>query len=240
MLLTLAPVITFWMTALSFHLLGLNSEANMTHPRNKITVWDSCVRMLQIDALHVLTTLPMEWGWTIPAEQVYGDGVRWWYLVGGLFLVDTVEYFSHMVQHKIPWLYRHLHYGHHEMRYSWSLGGFYNSLEEAMITGSLLGVCFMYVFAFTYLEFQVVSCVAVLWTVMDHTSAFDHVTWLGRQEFHRIHHSVYIDCNFQQPFFTFWDRWLGTDYESVQRRRADKHVSDVTDQPDASQKPITP
>jgi len=220
MWLSLAPIITFWTAAVGFHLLGWNSQANMENPRNLITVRDSVWRMCQIDVLHVLTTLPMEWGWTIPAEQVYGDGVRLGYLVGGVLLVDTIEYFSHMIQHKIPWLFKHFHSGHHAMRYSWSFGSFYNSIQEVLLTGPLLALFFMYIFRFTLVEFQIVSCLAVFWTVMDHTEAFDNVWWLGRKDFHRIHHSVYVDCNFQQPFLTFWDRWLGTDYESVMRRKA--------------------
>lgn len=215
---TLAPLLTFWTTALVFHGVGLNSEVNMDHPRNLVTVAGTVKRMLLIDGLHVLTTLPMEWGWTIPDTQVYG--VRWWYLLGGIFLMDTVEYFSHRLQHEFSWLYRMAHYGHHEMRYSWSLGSFYNSIPEVLFTGPLLGLFFMYVFQFTFVEFQLVSCLAVFWTVMDHTAAFDSVTWLGRKDFHRIHHSVYLHCNFQQPFMTFWDRWLGTDYDSVCRRQA--------------------
>jgi len=221
MLLTLAPILTFWTAALGFHLLGWNSPDNMEHPRNLVTVWDTVVRMLQFDAFHILSTLPMEWGWFIPPEQVYGpDGIRWRYIVGGIFLMDTVQYWAHWLQHKVPFLYKHVHSTHHAMRYSWSLGTLYNSYAEVLLlTGPLMGVIFMWVARFTFVEFQIVSSLAIFWAVMDHTSAFDQVEWLGRKDFHQIHHSVYTDCNFQQPFMTFWDRWMGTDYDSVMRRK---------------------
>lgn len=217
MLLSLAPILTFWVAAASFDMLGLNSDEEVLEKNNSISKREAALRMLQIDTLHMFTTLPMEYAWTIPLEQVYG--VRWYYLIGGIFLMDTIEYFSHRIQHQIPWLYRNFHYGHHWMRYSFSLGGFYNTLHEAAITGSMIGLFFMYVFRFTFVEFQIVSSLAVFWTVMDHTAAFDKVWWLGRKDFHRIHHSVNVDCNFQQPFMTFWDKLLGTDYDSVVKKK---------------------
>lgn len=105
------------------------------------------------------------------------------------------------------------------MRYSWSFGSLYNNFYEVLLTGSTLALFFMHIFKFTFVEFQIVTSLATFWTVIDHTEAFNNVWWLGRKDFHRIHHSVYIDCNFQQPFMTFWDVWLGTDYDSVMRKK---------------------
>lgn len=212
---TLAPILTFWTAALLCHGRGWNDPAHLDHPRNTVTVATTVKRMLQIDALHVATTLPMEWGWVLPADQIWG--VRWWYLLGGILLMDTLQYFYHRFEHHWPWWYQRFHADHHALRYAWSLGSFYNSLSDVVLVGSLLSVGFLYVFRFTFVEFQIVSCLAVLWTVLDHTSAFD--AWWGRSGFHAIHHSVHTNCNFQQPFLTFWDRWLGTDYASVVRRR---------------------
>jgi sterol desaturase/sphingolipid hydroxylase (fatty acid hydroxylase superfamily) len=217
MLLTLAPILTFWVAAVSFDMLGLNSNEDVLNEHNSITKNEALIRMLQIDVLHVLTTLPWEYAWTIPPEQVYG--IRWYYVIGGIFLMDTIEYFTHRIQHEIPWLYKHFHYGHHWMRYSFSFGAFYNAIQEVFLTGPIIGLFFMHIFKFTFVEFQIVSSLAVFWTVMDHTAFFDKVPWLGRKDFHRIHHSVNVDCNFQQPFMTFWDKLLGTDYESVMKKR---------------------
>lgn len=222
MLLSIAPILTFWTAAIVFDGLGWNHESSVLAQHNVITKSDAIKRMLQIDLLHLVTTLPWEYAWTIPPEQVYG--CRWYYILGGIFLMDTIQYCTHRIQHEIPWLYKTFHHGHHSMRWSFSYGSFYNDICEVMVTGSIIGAMYMYVFHYTYLEFQIVSCLAIFWTVMDYTAVFNHVWWLGRKDFHRIHHSVNIDCNFQQPFMTYWDKLLGTDYEFVMKKRRNEEM----------------
>jgi len=217
MLLTLAPILTFWMTAMTFNLIGLDASANLFHTRNKIQLGDTIARMIQIDCLHLLTTYPMEIGLTIPIEQVYG--IRWWYILAGIPLMDTIQYFAHRFQHEHPWFYRNFHYGHHNIRETFSFGSLYNSVGEVIFTGSIMGFVYMILFKFTFQEFQIVSSLAIFWTVMDHTAYFNDVWWLGRKNFHNIHHSIQVNCNYQQPFMTFWDEWLGTDYETVSKRQ---------------------
>ena len=207
MLLSLLPIFTFWTVSFFLYFGGFDSVANMQNPKNSVTVRQTLFRMVQLQFLQIVTTLPVEWGFVpIPAE-VYG--FRCWYFLGGIFLLDTIEFFVHYAYHANPWLYRHFHKTHHEMKTSFSFGALYNSIPEALLTGGIIGFLFLHVFQFTLQEFSYVTTLGTILTCIDHCEYFDHVYWLGRREFHKKHHES-GQGNYQQPFFTFWDVLLRT------------------------------
>lgn len=207
MLLSLLPIFTFWTVSFFFYVTGFDSVANMQNPKNSVTVRKALCRMVQLQFLQILTTLPVEWGLVPISAGVYG--FRWWYFIGGIFLLDTIEFFMHYAYHSNPWLYRHFHKTHHEMKTSFSLGALYNSIPEAVLTGAIIGLFFLHLFQFTLQEFSYVTTLGTIFTCIDHCEYFDHVYWLGRREFHKKHHE-YGQGNYQQPFFTFWDVLLRT------------------------------
>ena len=70
-------------------------------------------------------------------------------------------------------------------------------------------ICLYFVFIFlckySLLEFNIVNSIAYVATVLQHT---DLNTF--HSNYHRVHHEKNVNCNYQQPFFTYWDRLFGT------------------------------
>ena len=129
---------------------------------------------------------------------------RFLYVILGIWWIDTVEYFVHFIMHRIPYLYKSIHKEHHRLHTPYHYGALYNSSYEAGITGNILTIGFIF-FGFSYFEFILVTSLANIATVLDHTD-------LGKysSKFHYLHHNKYLQCNFQQPFFTYYDRLFGT------------------------------
>ncbi len=127
---------------------------------------------------------------------------RYEYLLYGIILVDTIEYFMHRALHKYIFLYKY-HKVHHELNNPYSYGALYNSTIEGIIEVALLLTGFM-IFNFSFTEYIIVISLANIATVLDHSS-LNH-----KNKFHYLHHAKFQNYNFQQPFFTYWDRLLGT------------------------------
>ena len=76
----------------------------------------------------------------------------------------------------------------------------------------------MAVLGCSILEVSLVSAVATVFTVLEHTpSTFWSAAELSH---HEIHHNVCSESNFAQPFTPFLDYVFGTRYEDVMRRKA--------------------
>lgn len=209
MFFTFLPLVVYWTTSLACWFGGADSRENAYHPNNTVTPWQAARRVLTLHALQVTATLPSEWGMVAYVEPF---GCRWYYLLGGVLLMDTVQYFSHRLFHEVPWLYGQVHKTHHEIKAPWGFAALYNSYPDALLVGASLHAAFFVVGGFTVEEFSYVVSAANVMTVLDHVDYFDRVSWFGKPRHHRIHHEVNSHTNFQQPFFTFWDRWLGTQH----------------------------
>jgi len=205
---TILPICTFWTFSLFLYFSGFDSRENIENNKNTVTFRETCIRMIQLNVLHVMSILPMEYGLSLFPLEI--EGVRFSYLIFGILLLDTIEYFAHYTYHKIPFLYHYVHKTHHAMKTPWSCGALYNSFSESILTSGLIAICFLLIFRFTLAEFTYVTTLGIIWTCMDHCDYFDHLTILGRKEHHRKHHEINIECNYQQPFFTFWDYALNT------------------------------
>ncbi len=207
---TCFPVLTFWLTATLLHTCGFDTVENIGNPKNIVSLRQTMTRMLQLNALQMITVFPMELGYS-PFVTI--DGFRWWYFLFGIILLDSIEFWLHLSYHRVPFLYQHLHKAHHEMKSSWSFGALYNSFAESIVTGAVLSTAFLLLFQFTLMEFTLVTSLGIIWACFDHCAYFDSVTWLGRKDHHRLHHESHHGRNFQQPFFTFWDVWMKTRQE---------------------------
>lgn len=206
-ILSFLPVISYWTVCVGCYYGGLDSTENIINPKNTVTLPQTIKRVIYLHILQIVTLLPIEWGW-IPGHIIYGW--RWHYILLGFFLMDTVQYFSHRLNHAIPWLYAYSHKIHHEMKTTWSFGALYNSYSDALLVGSLLSISFFWIFHFTLEEFSYIVTISNIATIIDHVDYFDHKNWFGRKGYHRHHHETNVQSNFQQPFFTFWDKWLGS------------------------------
>jgi sterol desaturase/sphingolipid hydroxylase (fatty acid hydroxylase superfamily) len=162
------------------------------------------------------------------ATRLYDDPQRfgWWYLGVSyalvLLLQDTSFYFSHRLFHH-PRLYRWFHASHHQSRQPTPWTSFAFDTPEAVFQAGFLLVIVM------TLPLHWGTLVAVLatmssWAVINHLGlerlpvSFPHA-WLGRWFIGPAHHALHH----RQPrvhyglYFTFWDRWLGTEHPGYLR-----------------------
>lgn len=200
------PVAVYWTVCVGCYLTGLDTEANMRNSKNQVSVRQTINRVATLHVLQIIVTLPSEMGLT--GEPIHDFRPR--YILLGMLLLDTAEYFCHRLYHTHPLLYRHVHKTHHELKTPWSFGALYNSYVEAVITGA----CVSLIMRLCNLSVAETSCVYTLGnvaTIMDHVAYFDiKFSLFGKGAYHRYHHEVDVHKNFQQPFFTFWDTLLNT------------------------------
>ncbi|KAJ3160576.1 hypothetical protein HDU86_000334 [Geranomyces michiganensis] len=141
-------------------------------------------------------------------------------------MLDTYQYWMHRWMHTNRWLYRNFHSVHHELTVLYAFGALYNHPMEGLLmdtVGSGLPTVVLDMHPWTATAF---FCIATLKTVDDHCGyalPWDPLQTLFRNNavYHDIHHwgkgRMY---NFSQPFFTFWDVWMGTDYEIEMQKQA--------------------
>jgi lathosterol oxidase len=154
-----------------------------------------------------------------------------WYLgisyVAVLVLQDAYFYFTHRLFHH-PALFPWLHQGHHRSRYPTPWTSFaFDPLEAVVQSLFLVGILFV-------LPLHFVTLIAVLttmtvWAALNHLgidrlpASFPH-HWLGRwfigPAHHSIHHLKYT--THYGLYFTFWDRLLGTDDPSYEKKIGDR------------------
>lgn len=133
-----------------------------------------------------------------------------------ILVVDTWQYFLHRAMHMNKYLYTTFHSRHHRLYVPYAYGALYNHPFEGFLLDTL-GASIAYKIAgmstrqgmwfFTGSTFK---------TVDDHCGyalPFDPLQRLTSNNagYHDVHHQSWgIKTNFSQPFFTFWDRALGT------------------------------
>ncbi|KAF2277213.1 uncharacterized protein EI97DRAFT_449928 [Westerdykella ornata] len=148
--------------------------------------------------------------------------ILYWYAVpalqflAGILAVDTWEYFLHRAMHMNKWLYVTFHSRHHRLYVPYAYGALYNHPFEGFLLDTLgTGLAYLLT-GMTVRQSIWFFTGSTLKTVDDHCGyalPFDplqHMT-SNNAAYHDIHHQSWgIKTNFSQPFFTFWDRFLGT------------------------------
>ncbi|KAK9703872.1 Sphingolipid C4-hydroxylase sur2 [Basidiobolus ranarum] len=133
-----------------------------------------------------------------------------------MLVLDTIQYFLHRWFHTNPYLYRKFHSVHHRVYCPYSFGALYNHPVEGFLLDSL-GTSVAFAAsglstrgAIAFFTFATIK------TVDDHCGyslPFDPLQRLfgNNSAYHDIHHQLYgLKNNYSQPFFTHWDRLLGT------------------------------
>jgi sphinganine C4-monooxygenase len=136
--------------------------------------------------------------------------------VGAILFLDTWQYFLHRAMHMNKWLYTTWHSRHHRLYVPYAYGALYNHPVEGFLldtVGAGLAYKLSGMTARQGMVFFVFSCIK---TVDDHCGyalpwdPLQHIT-SNNAAYHDIHHQSWgIKTNFSQPFFTFWDKFLGT------------------------------
>ncbi|KAJ4392175.1 Sphingolipid C4-hydroxylase sur2 [Gnomoniopsis smithogilvyi] len=130
--------------------------------------------------------------------------------------MDSWQYFWHRAMHVNKWMYTHWHARHHRLYVPYAYGALYNHPVEGFVldtAGAGLAYKLSMMSPRMSLFFFVFSTTK---TVDDHCGyslpwdPLQHIT-SNNAAYHDIHHQSWgIKTNFSQPFFTIWDRWLGT------------------------------
>ncbi|KAK4156027.1 sphingolipid C4-hydroxylase [Chaetomidium leptoderma] len=171
------------------------------------------------------TTLDDVTGTAVPAfarwELLVAKAI-YWVLIPGVQLwiatcfLDTWQYFWHRAMHMNKWMYTHWHARHHRLYVPYAYGALYNHPVEGFLLDTL-GAALAYKVSFLSPRLGLFFFVgSMMKTVDDHCGyalPFDplqHIT-SNNAAYHDIHHQSWgIKTNFSQPFFTTWDRLLGT------------------------------
>jgi len=134
----------------------------------------------------------------------------------GMVIMDTWQYFIHRAVHESKLMYNAVHSTHHRLLVCYAYGALYNHPLEALLLDTLGGVVSMYGAG--------LSCggAAALWTLGCCKTVLDHSGYLfpvnplfhcfpNNALYHDVHHDPRgFRKNYSQPFFTLWDRALGT------------------------------
>ena len=146
----------------------------------------------------------------------------YWYAVPALqfllaiIIVDTWQYFLHRAMHMNRWLYTTFHSRHHRLYVPYAYGALYNHPFEGFLLDTCgAGLAYLVVGMTPRQSMWFFAC-STLKTVDDHCGyafPWDPLQRLTSNNagYHDVHHQSWgIKTNFSQPFFTFWDRLLGT------------------------------
>ncbi|KAJ3675527.1 hypothetical protein LUZ60_004569 [Juncus effusus] len=145
-------------------------------------------------------------------------------IIIAMLVLDTWQYFVHRYLHTNMYLYRTLHLDHHKLIAPYAVGALYNQPLDGIIVVTLGGAVAFLVSGMTARTSIYFFCFTMAKTVDDHSGIW--LPWNifhlfeNNCAFHDIHHSLRgLKCNFSGPFFTFWDKVMGTyvPYQLVRR-----------------------
>ncbi|KAF2461983.1 protein SUR2 [Lineolata rhizophorae] len=131
-------------------------------------------------------------------------------------ILDTWQYFLHRAMHLNKYLYVTFHSRHHRLYVPYAYGALYNHPFEGFLLDTAgTGIAYLLT-GMTVRQAMIFFTLSSVKTVDDHCGyalPWDPLQrlWPNNAAFHDIHHQSWgIKSNFSQPFFTFWDRLLGT------------------------------
>ncbi|ROV95035.1 hypothetical protein VPNG_09466 [Cytospora leucostoma] len=161
-------------------------------------------------------------------ELLLAKAIYWLVIPGfqmwvAVVFLDSWQYFWHRLMHVNKWMYSlflaHWHARHHRLYVPYAYGALYNHPVEGFVldtAGAGLGYKISMMSPRMGILFYVGSTMK---TVDDHCGyslpwdPLQHIT-SNNATYHDIHHQSWgIKTNFSQPFFTIWDKWLGTMWE---------------------------
>ncbi|KAI0969243.1 fatty acid hydroxylase superfamily-domain-containing protein [Xylaria arbuscula] len=150
------------------------------------------------------------------AKAIYYLIIPGFQLAIAVSILDTWQYFLHRGMHMNKWLYTKFHSRHHRLYVPYAYGALYNHPFEGFLLDTL-GAGLAYKVAGMSVKQGIAFFIcSTIKTVDDHCGyalpwdPLQHITG-NNATYHDIHHQSWgIKTNFSQPFFTFWDRILGT------------------------------
>ncbi|GLT29836.1 hypothetical protein SLA2020_046780 [Shorea laevis] len=137
-------------------------------------------------------------------------------IIIAMFIMDTWQYFVHRYMHQNKFLYHHVHSQHHRLVVTYAIGALYNHPLEGLLLDSFGGAISFLVSGMTARTAVIFFCFAMIKTVDDHCGLWlpgniFHIFFQNNTAYHDIHHQLQgTKYNYSQPFFSIWDRLLGT------------------------------
>ena len=186
---------------------------------------------------------------TILAKLIYYFFIPTLQFAIAIVFVDTWQYFLHRAMHMNKYLYTTFHSRHHRLYVPYAYGALYNHPFEGFLLDTL-GASLAYKIAgMSTRQGMCFFTGSTLKTVDDHCGyalpwdPLQHLT-SNNAGYHDVHHQSWgIKTNFSQPFFTFWDRILGTVWTggdvSARYERSRITAQKALDADTASKSPIT-
>ena len=163
------------------------------------------------------TTAPAFATWEmLAAKIIYHVFIPALQFIMAVCVVDTWQYFLHRAMHMNKYLYTAFHSRHHRLYVPYAYGALYNHPVEGFLLDTLgTGVAYLVTGMTVRQSMWFFTCCTIK-TVDDHggySFPWDPLQRLTSNNagYHDVHHQSWgIKTNFSQPFFTFWDEWLGT------------------------------
>lgn len=156
-------------------------------------------------------------GWEIlVAKTIYHLVVPAIQFVAAVCILDTWQYFLHRAMHMNKWLYTTFHARHHRLYVPYAYGALYNHPVEGFVLDSVGSAIAYLLTGMTVRQSMWLFTCTTIKTIDDHCGysfpwdPLQHLT-SNNAGYHDVHHQSWgIKTNFSQPYFTFWDRFLGT------------------------------
>ncbi|KAI9112693.1 hypothetical protein K1719_016359 [Acacia pycnantha] len=148
-------------------------------------------------------------------------------IIIAMFVMDTWQYFVHRYMHQNKFLYRHIHSQHHRLVVPYAIGALYNHPLEGLLLDTFGGAISYLVSGMTSRTAIMFFCFAIVKTVDDHCGLWlpgniFHMFFQNNTAYHDIHHQLQgLKYNYSQPFFSIWDKILGTHMPYNLVKRAD-------------------
>ena len=132
----------------------------------------------------------------------------------GMLCLDTVQFWSHYALHSRA-LFARFHAVHHRLARPRAFAAFYNSYAEGVLLDIASALVTQRVCGLSARLFGGLVALATAKAVCDHSGyvlPWDPLAWFpNNAAYHAVHHAPRTwRFNYQQPFFTFWDRAMGT------------------------------
>ncbi|KAM3423084.1 hypothetical protein BST61_g544 [Cercospora zeina] len=152
----------------------------------------------------------------VAAKGIYYFAIPALQFLFAIMVVDTWQYFLHRAMHINKWLYVTFHSRHHRLYVPYAYGALYNHPFEGFLLDTLgTGIAYL-LSGMTVRQSMWFFTMSTIKTVDDHCGysfPWDPLQRITSNNagYHDVHHQSWgIKTNFSQPFFTFWDTFLGT------------------------------
>jgi sphinganine C4-monooxygenase len=133
-----------------------------------------------------------------------------------MLVFDTWQYAIHRAMHESKTLYNAIHSHHHRLIVCYAYGALYNHPLEALLLDTVGGVVTFYATGISCQAAVAFFTFATVKTVLDHSGYRFPVNLLhdlfpNNAAYHDVHHDPRgFRKNYSQPFFSHWDKLLGT------------------------------